>query len=55
MTDYADLEIGLHRRDSATWRVEIRYCQEGSDADINPSGALTVDIDPDELRQLADD
>ena len=27
MTDYADLEIGLHYRDGQTWRVELRYSQ----------------------------
>ena len=52
MTDYADLEIGLHRRDGVTWRVEVRYSQQESDADINVEGALTVDIDPSELEEL---
>jgi hypothetical protein len=52
MTDYADLEIGLHRRDGVTWRVEVRYSQQESDADINVEGALTVDIDPVELHEL---
>jgi CHAT domain/SIR2-like domain len=52
MTDYADLEIGLHRRDGVTWRVEVRYSQHESDADINVEGALTVDIDPNELEEL---
>lgn len=55
MTDYADLEIGLHRRDPPTWRVEIRYSQADSDADINPDHALTVEIDPDAQRELIDD
>jgi hypothetical protein len=55
MTDYADLEIGLHRREGSTWRVEIRYSQQETDADINPQGALTVDIDPDGLHELLDD
>jgi hypothetical protein len=52
MTDYADLEIGLHRRDGVTWRVEVRYSQQESDADINVEGALTVDIDPGALKEL---
>ena len=55
MTDYADLEIGLHRLDSSSWRVEVRYSQQESDADINPEGSLTVQIDLDDLRELVDD
>ena len=27
VTDYADLEIGLHRRDWSNWRVGLRYSQ----------------------------
>ena len=55
MTDYADLEIGLHRRDGVSWRVEVRYSQQESDADVNIEGPLTVDIDPNELDQLIPD
>ena len=55
MTDYADLEIGLHQRDGVTWRVEVRYSQQESDADVNIEGPLTVDIDPNELDQLIPD
>ncbi|HEX2362581.1 MAG TPA: CHAT domain-containing protein [Jiangellaceae bacterium] len=52
MTDYADLEVGLHRRDGRSWRVEVRYSQQESDADINIEGPLTVDIDPREYKEL---
>jgi CHAT domain/SIR2-like domain len=55
MTDYADLEIGLHRRDGVTWRAEVRYSQQESDADINVEGALSVDIDPRVLNDLEPD
>jgi hypothetical protein len=55
VTDYADLEIGLHRRDGVSWRVEVRYSQQESDADVNIEGPLTVDIDPNELDQLIPD
>jgi CHAT domain/SIR2-like domain len=55
VTDYADFEIGLHQRDGVTWRVEVRYSQQESDADVNIEGPLTVDIDPNELDQLIPD
>jgi CHAT domain/SIR2-like domain len=55
MTDYADLEIGLHRRDGVTWRSEVRYSQQESDADINLEGAQSVDIDPRALKELEAD
>jgi hypothetical protein len=55
VTEYADLEIGLHRRDGVSWRVEVRYSQQESDADVNIEGPLTVDIDPNELDQLIPD
>lgn len=34
MSEYADLEIGLHRRDAAAYTVEIRFSLPNSDADI---------------------
>lgn len=57
MTDYADLEIGLHRRDESSWRVELRYSQHGADADtrLDTEGPLVTAIDPDDLRELVDD
>jgi hypothetical protein len=33
MRDYADLEIGLHRRDRKGWTVELRFNNPESDAD----------------------
>ena len=34
MTEYADLEIGLHRRDSVSYTVEFRFSQPNSEADV---------------------
>ena len=35
MNDYADLEIGLHRLDGVSWRVELRYSQAKADVDVH--------------------
>jgi hypothetical protein len=55
MTPYADLEIGLHRRDADHYGVELRFSHPESDADIrlvrgDPS---LVQFDFDRLRELA--
>jgi CHAT domain/SIR2-like domain len=57
MTDYADLEIGLHHRDGRTWRVELRYSQPQTDADVrlDLDGPLVAAVDPDDLVALQDD
>jgi hypothetical protein len=57
VTDYADLEIGLHRRDGSTWRVELRYSQPRTDADtrLDAEGPLAASIDLEALRELVDD
>ncbi len=34
MTDYAELEIGLHRRDASSYTVEMRFSHPRSEADI---------------------
>jgi hypothetical protein len=34
MDDCADLEIALHRPDADSYRVELRFSQPESDADI---------------------
>src|SRR5512135_3466717 len=34
MADYADLEIGLHRRDAGTYAIEFRFSQPNSEADV---------------------
>lgn len=57
MTDYADLEITLHRRDSVTCSVELRFALPRTDADnrLDVDGPLLAGIDPDELDALDDD
>ncbi|MFZ5879214.1 MAG: CHAT domain-containing protein [Chloroflexota bacterium] len=42
MTEYADLELGLHRREAGTFTVEMRYSQPDSDADIRIGQARPV-------------
>jgi hypothetical protein len=47
MTDYADLEIGLHRRDADSYGVGLRFSQPKSDAEVRlvREGASTVRFD----------
>ena len=57
MTEYADLEIGLHRRDAGTYTIEFRFSQPNSEADVRlgqgqPAQAA---FDLVELKSLADD
>ena len=42
----ADLEIGLHRRDGASYTVEMRLLPPGADEEVRPgSGSMEVDLD----------
>ncbi|MBN2392959.1 MAG: CHAT domain-containing protein [Anaerolineae bacterium] len=52
MTDYADLEIGVHRRDANSYSIELRYSQPDSDADVRlvRDGPSQVRFDMDRLR-----
>lgn len=34
MTDYADLEIGLHRRDGESYAIDFRFSQPNSETDV---------------------
>ena len=34
MSDYAELELGLHRRDADSYLVDLRFQQPGSEADV---------------------
>jgi hypothetical protein len=62
MSGYADLEIGVHRRDLRTWSVELRYSQPGSDGDVRvvrdqafPASLPSAEMDPDAYgRALTD-
>ena len=53
--EYADLEIGLHRRDAVTWTVELRFSLPRTDAEtqLDVSGPVLADIDPN--ARLAED
>jgi len=55
MSEYADLEITLNRWNADTWRVELRYSQPDSDADIRlaPGTPSLVRFDPVQLQMLA--
>jgi CHAT domain-containing protein/SIR2-like protein len=55
--EYADLEIGLHRRDAVTWTVELRFSLPRTDAEtqLGVSGPLLAHIDPHELDAIDDD
>ncbi len=55
MTEYADLEIGLHRRDAGSYAVEFRFSQPNSETDIRLGNdqAAQVVFDLDALKDLA--
>jgi hypothetical protein len=55
--EYADLEIGLHRRDAVTWTVELRFSLPRTDAEtqLDVSGPLLANIDPRELDAIDDE
>jgi len=58
MLSYADLEIGLYRRDADNFRVELRFSMPDSDAEIRMSRdqPLLAHFDTEKLRELeADD
>jgi hypothetical protein len=57
MTGYADLEIGLHRRDAENYGVELRFIHPQGDADVRLLGAVPafVQFDLDRLRESAVD
>jgi len=54
MTLYADLEMGLHRRDAESYIVEIRFALPESDADLRMerSGPLTAQFDMKRFKSL---
>jgi hypothetical protein len=57
MTETADLEIGLHRRETGSYTVEFRYSQPDSDADIRlaPDQPAQATFDLDALNRLEPD
>jgi hypothetical protein len=52
MKKYADLEIGLHRREVDSYSIDFRFSQPDSEADIRP-GRGTAHIDVKALQKLA--
>ncbi len=57
MTDYAELEIGLHRRDAGSYAVEMRFSRSDSEADnrlLSTMPAIQIDFDA-LLAQSLDD
>ena len=45
MNSYADLEIGLHRREVDTYSVDFRFSQPDSEADVRPGHGLAhIDV-----------
>ncbi len=54
MTDYADLEIGLHRRDADAFGIQMRFSQPNSDSDTNLlPGSPTAGFDFKALEEQA--
>ncbi|HSF81469.1 MAG TPA: CHAT domain-containing protein, partial [Anaerolineales bacterium] len=54
MAEYADLELGIHRRDAGSYAIEFRFSQPKSEADIRitQDQAAYATVDLDELNQL---
>jgi CHAT domain/SIR2-like domain len=54
MAGYADLEVGLHRRDGLTWTVELRFNHPKNDADVrlSPDRQLLARFDFAQLESL---
>ncbi len=57
MTDFADLELSLHRRDGSNYSVEMRFTQPNSDADIRlgTGEAINVTFDLPTLQAMIAD
>jgi hypothetical protein len=54
MTDYADLELGLHRFETGIYTVEMRFSIPGSDTDtrLGQGTPVQINLNLDELREL---
>ena len=57
MSEYAELELGLHRRDADSYRVDLRFQQPGSEADVRlvDRTPTPVRFDWETLNALDDD
>jgi hypothetical protein len=54
MADYADLELGLHRRDAASYSVDLRFTRPRDEVEVRPRQA-TAQFDFARLISLAGD
>lgn len=52
MTDFADFEISLRRRDGTTYSIETRYTPSGSDADIRSDKPMSATFDLETLQVM---
>jgi hypothetical protein len=54
---FADLEIGLHRREKDSYTIELRFSQPGSEAEsrVGTDEPAKAALDLDQLRQLSTD
>ncbi len=54
MTDYADLELGMHRYEAGAYVVELRFSQPGSDTDtrLGQNEQIHFNLDPETLKDL---
>jgi hypothetical protein len=57
MNKYAELEIGLHRRDAGSYSVDFRFSQPESEADVRlaQSQSTQVTFDFDQLKEISHD
>ena len=57
MTDYADLELGLHRHEAGAYVAELRFSQPGNDTDtrLGQNQQIYVTLDPAALNELTQD
>ncbi len=55
MTDFADFEISLRRRDGSTYSIETRYTPSGSDADIRSDKPMSATFDLETLHVMIAD
>jgi len=55
MSEYTELEIGLHRRETGLYALDFRFNQPDSEADIRLGQELQASIDLDTLNSLTHD
>jgi hypothetical protein len=57
MTNYADLELGLHRYDGGSYTIELRYSQPDIDTDVRlgHGNPIQVSLDPAKMAALNPD